>query len=449
MKRENFYFLIGVVGIIVIFAVLFLGLQGKEEKGPTPTPTGPSKNVTGRRFAVTGYSTKSNAQAAVEEATEMINQKIGKEKINLVVAFANANYNEEKVLKNIQEGLNTTKIYGGTSSAAVLSTGGYHPQGLALMGITDPKTSFAVGSSKINKETRGKEAGKKAIKEALKNAGKQNPDLILITPVALGQEEEILRGIESVVGNDTPIFGGAAADNAIKGNWKGFAKGKAIEKGTVIAAVWTDRKLGYAYRHGFRKSKEKGVITEAKGRVIYEINGKPAAEVYQNWTETDFSEELQEGGKILLKSNVDPIAKKYTTKGGKVSFVSVHPLAINATDYSLTVFADVKKGDKIQHITGTWQLVLNRGRNTPKEALRSGDISKENALYGIYTFCGGTLLAIPKGERARMPSLIKKSIGSETPFIGTFTFGEQGYVPAAGRNVHGNLVNSMVVFGKK
>jgi hypothetical protein len=42
-----------------------------------------------------------------------------------------------------------------------------------------------------------------------------------------------------------------------------------------------------------------------------------------------------------------------------------------------------------------------------------------------------------------MPLLIKNVTG-ETPFVGTFIFGEQGFLPRVG-NVHGNLVSKMVV----
>ncbi|MEA2053476.1 MAG: hypothetical protein U9O90_11805 [Euryarchaeota archaeon] len=46
-----------------------------------------------------------------------------------------------------------------------------------------------------------------------------------------------------------------------------------------------------------------------------------------------------------------------------------------------------------------------------------------------------------------MHVLVKTAIG-DAPFIGTFTFGEQGHIQGVG-NLHGNLVNSMIVFSKK
>ena len=57
------------------------------------------------------------------------------------------------------------------------------------------------------------------------------------------------------------------------------------------------------------------------------------------------------------------------------------------------------------------------------------------------------MLAIPEDERPKMPALVKTAIG-DAPFIGTFTFGEQGHIPGVG-NVDGNLANSMIIFTEK
>ena len=53
---------------------------------------------------------------------------------------------------------------------------------------------------------------------------------------------------------------------------------------------------------------------------------------------------------------------------------------------------------------------------------------------------------ISEEERAKMTLLINSELGG-IPFIGTFTFGEQGFIPGVG-NMHGNLVNSMIIFSE-
>ncbi|NAT10678.1 hypothetical protein C4E22_03900 [ANME-1 cluster archaeon AG-394-G06] len=184
-------------------------------------------------------------------------------------------------------------------------------------------------------------------------------------------------------------------------------------------------------------------MTRAEGRIIYEIDNRPAAEVYNDWTGgTIVAEELETGGSVLSKTTFYPLAK-VIKKEETEHTLSIHPLSINATDHSLEVFANVEEGDKVMLMHGDWELILNRALTTPTKALESEALSKDDVSFGIYTYCAGSMLAIPEEERPKMPALVKTAIG-DAPFIGTFTFGEQGHIPGIG-NVHENLVNSMVV----
>lgn len=159
------------------------------------------------------------------------------------------------------------------------------------------------------------------------------------------------------------------------------------------------------------------------------------------------SEVLKTGGTILSRTAFYPLAKIIHGEGGETHYLSIHPLSFDLPAKSLTVFADMKTGDKIQLMRGDWELLLNRPRTTSQQALRNGGLLVEDVGFGIFTFCAGTMLAIPLEEMPKMPLLINGAIGG-APFIGTFTFGEQGFLAGAG-NKHGNLVNSMILFKKE
>ena len=79
------------------------------------------------------------------------------------------------------------------------------------------------------------------------------------------------------------------------------------------------------------------------------------------------------------------------------------------------------------------------------------------------------MMKIQKPGVCRVAESISKTLGSETPWTGSFTFGEQGPTPqksrvgkgllarheslvidddGTGRNVHGNLMFNMVLFGE-
>jgi len=395
-----------------------------------------------------GFSTKDSEIEAVAEAVSMIKTKLPNP--DYLILFSTVGYDSEVVLREVNKLLPNTKVYGGTSMLAVITKNGWH-QGskasLAMLAISSPKITFGVGGANIDDYPSAKEAGKAAIQNAIRNAGKEGeyPQLVLITS-SPGSEEEVIEGIEEVIGWGIPIIGGSSGDNDLSGKWKQFANDKVYSKGISLTAIFTDLKIGYFYEAGYETKKENGTITKAKGRVIYEINNRPAAEVYNEWCNGCVAEKVETGGMVLTEATFWPFAKIIKTERG-IYYLSIHPLSINATDKSISVFANVNTGDEILLMHGDWQLLLNRAKTTPQKALNSKNIGKNEAIFAIYTFCAGTINAIPPEERPKIPLFVSETIGEDVPFIGTFTFGEQG--PLGVRNHHGNLINSIVLFSEK
>ena len=237
-----------------------------------------------------------------------------------------------------------------------------------------------------------------------------------------------------------------SGDNDLTGKWKQFANGNVYSNGISLTVIYTNLTVSTSYDAGYLITKNRGIITNATNRTIYEINNRPAAVVYNEWTGGIISDKLKTGGTILSETTFYPLAKMLVGKNGEPYYLSIHPLSVNLPEKSLTVFANTRSGDEILLMHGNWELLLNRAQTTPHTALTAKNIPRDNVYFGIYTFCAGTLLAIPESERPKIPLLINNELG-KIPFIGTFTFGEQGFVPGIG-NMHGNLVNSIVIFSR-
>ncbi len=99
-----------------------------------------------------------------------------------------------------------------------------------------------------------------------------------------GHEEEILAGIESVLGPNVPVLGGSAADNAVLGNWSVIGNGAGSREGVAVSAVFPSCEPGYSFHSGYSATSHFGIVTRAKDRVLQEIDGRPAARVYNEWT---------------------------------------------------------------------------------------------------------------------------------------------------------------------
>ena len=438
-----------IVGLIVL-AAFSCGCAEKE--GKVLVPEAPEEKLREEMLihVGSGWSDNNDEGKAVEEAVSSVETQLEGKSPDFAVLFSTVGYDSDKVLSEVRRLLPDVQIYGGTSCLAVQTREGFHAGekgSLALLAVATKNITFGVGGVSIDDFPSAREAGKAAIQAAIDAAGEKGvPKLVLITG-SVGHEEELLAGIEDVIGKDVPVLGGSAGDNDISGEWKQFANGNVYSNGISLTAIYTDLSIGWAFEGGYLRSENRGTITRAEGRIIYEIDNRPAAEVYNEWTgSTVVAEELETGGSILSDASYYPLAKIIKNEGKEYT-LSIHPLSINATDHSLEVFANVEEGDEVLLMHGDWELLLNRALTTPTKALESESLSKEDVSFGVYTYCAGTVLAIPEDERPKMPVLVKTAIG-DAPFIGTFTFGEQGHIRGVG-NLHGNLVNSMIVFTEK
>ncbi|NQE06129.1 hypothetical protein C5S32_09695 [ANME-1 cluster archaeon GoMg1] len=451
-KAQKIVISVVVVGLIVVGA--WASYAHKKEGGEVLSPELLEEQPKKGMLISTGcgWSVKDDEAKAVEEAVSSVRTQLGGKSPDFAVLFSTVGYDSNKVLSEVNSLLPEVQVYGGTSCLAVQTREGFHvgeKGSLALLAVASKNISFGVGGVSIDDFPSAREAGKAAIQAAIDAAGEKGaskPKIVLMTG-SVGHEEELLAGIEEVIGKDVPVLGGSAGDNTITGEWKQFANGDVYSNGISLTTIYTDLKVSWAYEAGYLRSENRGTITRAEGRIIYEIDNQPAAEVYNEWTgSTVVAEELETGGSILSDASYYPLAKIIKNEGKEYT-LSIHPLSINATDHSLEVFANVEEGDEVLLMHGDWELLLNRALTTPTKALESESLSKEDVSFGVYTYCAGTVLAIPEDERPKMPVLVKTAIG-DAPFIGTFTFGEQGHIRGVG-NVHGNLVNSMIVFTEK
>lgn len=409
-----------------------------------------NSNVAEKKEVGYGWSIKDTTEEAVQESIEMMKNKLEGKKPHYVLFYYTIAYDPNVIVKKVRDEFGgSVQIQGMSSLAGVMSKDGYHVGkvgSMAILGLASPEVKIGVaGVDLTNMDPR--QAGKKVVEEAMKNAGEQGMPKFVYVINAPGAEEKVLPGMEDVLGKKIPIIGGSSADDDLSGKWSQVANDQIFKTSVVAAAVYTDLKIGTSHEFGYLTTDHRGIATKANERTIYEIDNRPAAEVYNEWTDGAFSEQLKTGGVILQPATYYPIAKVLKSEETGVSYLDVlHPGYINLPEKSITGFADIAQGDEVVLLHGSWEWLINRAQTTAQKAMSNENIGKSDALFTFYTFCGGTILAVPEQERYRIPLLLGEELG-DVPFVGGFTLGEQVYMPGIG-NRHANLVNSIAVIGK-
>lgn len=377
-----------------------------------------------------GWSLAKDASSAATEMVEMALDGLKGESPGLALLFATVDMDLPVLVRQVARRLKGVPLFGGSSFTGILTPAGFQsgPDGAAgLMLLSGVQAGVA--RCMIGRNPR--RAGAIAAGLARLQAGQgQEPDLFLmLTPP--GSEEGVIAGITGHHPG-VPIVGGSPADNTIEGHWKSFANGRVLDDSAVVAALHAP-KVGYAFGSGYRPT-PKRARAGAEGRTLKTLDGRPALDVYAEWTgkrREDLIGDLKLLGESLLAPLATPVGETYLIKH----------LATGNEDGSIGAFAEFAEGEEVVLMEATMDELIASAGEVVRRAAQG--IKEIRAAFLVH--CAGRRVAL--GDRiGEVVGAVKGAIG-DVPFLGFCSFGEQG-VLIPGTSLHGNLMLSVLVIGE-
>lgn len=400
----------------------------------------PPRDIASFRTA-TALSLEADSAAAVAELAARLRDPDGRGPDFLTVHHGGGRA-AKAVWGHLARAFGAAALHGGSSCLGVMTDQGAAVSGgdaIGAFGIWDPAGCYGTAMAPIGADPRS--AAASALKAALSKAGRDGeaPDLVWLT-AAPGCEEAVIEGLRDVLGGASPIIGGSAADNAVAGGWTVFDATGIGPDAVVVSVLFPSVPFGLGFESGYAPTAFRGVVTSAAGRSIFAIDGKPAAQVYAEWTGIGRLDGGAGHVAILGTAALCPLGRKLGEIEGMPIHLLAHPSVAHA-DGRLDLFAEVEPGEEVWLMRGSHDSLVQRaGRIAEGARYQIGESPPAGALM---VYCGGCMLAV--GDRmdevARSVSLAL----SGAPFLGVFSFGEQGeMLDHVSR--HGNLMISCIAF---
>lgn len=359
----------------------------------------------------------------------------------------------------LAEALDGAAVIGATSCRGIMTHRGLFGFGepaVGLLAVRDPHGAF--GSAAEPFASAEPEAAATAARRAAERA-LAAADRVGETPVVgwvhatPGFEEAVLAGVAEIFGPTTPVTGGSAADEAVAGRWAVQAGAAQLSDGVAVAALFPSGRAAHSFQCGYAAAGPRGVVTKARRRVILEIDGAPAAHVYNGWTggaiDAALAAPAGDGARnVLGVTTLTPLAVAVgaiKTDGAPAQPYHrlIHPERVT-DEGGVANFAHVAEGETIELMTGGMEPLIARGGLAARDALAAADLSVDAIAGGLSVFCGGCMLALGGDGVRAAQRRIATDLG-ERPFLGVFTFGEQGQF-INGETRHGNLMVSHLLF---
>ena len=389
--------------------------------------------------------------AAANEAIAMMQKHV--QDPHFIVLYTTADYGVEAIAETLRAKFPDAKLFGISVYKGVFTSDGLHigeKGSLAIMGFAGGDLAVGVAVREVPEGADARAVTKQALADAAEDAGRsldEDPSVVLLGSMKGGEDAAVV-GISELISQDVPLVGGTQCDDGFS---EGYVIGndKIYRPGIIVGLLYTPAKVGASFYSGFVGKRKSGVITSGAGRIIRQIDGRPAQEVYREWAEGYFDDiDASKQDTVVLSSAVCPLARGLRMPDGEVQHVLLQPWKFNA-DNSLTVGCDIHEGDTVYYVEGDKRALKKRAGATVTNAMVHGRIKIKELAGGLHIYCRGAAktLGFEEGSEVdRMVAEIQRAM-KKKPFIGGFTAGEQGNIPGYGF-FHGNLMSSMVVFSE-
>lgn len=351
------------------------------------------------------------------------------------------------ITETLSSNLPDVAIMGGSTCRGSLTQSGligFGEANISLWGLCDEDGDYGVGFAEYKESIES--ATEQALNQALNHADRQGelPDLVWIHS-SPGFEENVVSTLDGLLGGDVSIVGGSIADETLDAKWSCFAGTESTGNGISIAVFFSSYEISTSFQCGYQPTATQGIATRCEGRTVYEIDDKPAALVYNSWANNlvNLSNNTPPIN-VLGLSTLSPLGMAVGDVSGIPYYNLAHPESYTE-DNALTFFCEVEEGQSLTLMSGTLDNIIERPSRVANEAIHNVEGSENEIIGGLVVFCGGCLLAIE--PRVNEISNTLNASMEHQPFMGCFTFGEQGRF-SGGENRHGNLMVSVTVFRK-
>jgi len=434
--------------------------------------------VTGRAFALvaggeaglvieSGWSTADSEAVAVRQVADRVRAAVPQPGFLLVLTTSG--YDMRKTAALLSSRFPSAKLFAMDSYQAVFSDQGYHKGkkgALALLGFQGGANSYGVAAGDLSgcspggkecysekrREIVVRAAALDTIRRAVKDAGRsasEQPALVILG-AHFGTADYLAEAVTEFFGRGVRVVGGvSSAGNGAGGRVS--AGSVTLPGGIAVALVYSSSTVGTFFHGGFMAQNQRGVVTEARGGRIYKIDGKPAFDVYNKWLDGRLGKRPSTGVlSVWEPAHLRPLARVVSMPDGSQRYViSVSMEAF--PDGSLSQASFVRQGETIALLRGSADMLVARGGYVARKAMVDGRIKLKDVAGGFHVYCQGAAfvgLAGARGEGglAEMAEGIRAEMGG-SPFIGSFSLGEEGSVKGQGA-FHGNYMSSMAVFRK-
>lgn len=269
--------------------------------------------------------------------------------------------------------------------------------------------------------------GKASATCAIDTSGKADGELAAVFVLSDGltvNGTQLAEGLASVLGPNVALSGGLAGDGPRFGETLvGLNAAPRARQVVAIGLYGNALRVSHAAAGGWNPFGPSRRITKAAGNVLFELDGKPALDLYERY----LGEEAAglPGTALLYPLNVWHPAQPEQSVVRTV-------LGINARARSMTFAGDLAEGWRAQLMRGAHEGLINGAADAAHRAVRGMASDVQGARLALLVSCVGRRLLM--GQRTSDEvTAVRRVLGSGVGSLGFYSYGELAPRESTGR----------------
>jgi hypothetical protein len=320
----------------------------------------------------------------------------------------------------------------GASTAGEIFKDELHNNTVVLMVCKFDSTQLKLVTQKIASMDKSYESGKFIANELSNDSLKA----LFVLSDGLNVNGSLLtNGISSVLSDDIVVTGGLAGDGSkFEKTWI-IADGKISSDYVSAVGFYGDNfHVAYGSEGGWDKLGIERVVTKSENNVLYELDSRPALELYKEYL-GDKADELPASGLLFpleIKANSE-------TKESKVRTI----LAVNEEENSITFAGDIPEGSYVTLMKANFDRLIDGAT----KAANYADLEKYRGedIVSVAISCVGRNLVLKQRTEEELEAILEV-LPEKIKQIGFYSYGEISPLSSGHCDLHNQTMTLTIIW---
>lgn len=330
------------------------------------------------------------------------------DKYDLVLVFGSTDLlSDPTIYTKIKEEYPAAHIVLNTTAGEIIDTE-VNDHTISLTAIKFEKTKVKTAAINIDECKNSFEAGYR-LASALDHGS-----LTSVLVISDGQKvngSDLVVGLQEFLPKDTIITGGLAGDGArFKSTLVGLDEPPKEGRIVIIGFYGEALHVTYGSVGGWDPFGPERLITKSEGNILYELDGKPALEIYKMYL-GDYANELPGSGLLF------PLSIRTGDTGNSIVRTI---LSVNEAENSLTFAGNMPHGSYAQLMKANFDRLIEGASNAAANSISTHEHKPDLA---ILISCVGRKLVLDQRIEEEV-EVVRATYGQDTAITGFYSYGE-------------------------